>query len=106
MWKIYLMFSIFAGFMVATTVASFFPSLRMVVKPALCREGELIQQLPISNKRLNLFCRDNATGEERRVSFFPYLIICTAVYSLILALPVSLAVRGANAYLEAKNPVD
>ena len=47
-----------------------------------------------------------ATGAEERVPFFPYLIICTAAYALILALPVSLAVRGANAYLEARNPAD
>ena len=85
-----LVLSVFVGFMVASTGAFFFPQLRLVVAPVLCQDGELVQELPISNKHLNLYCRNEQTELDREIDFWPYLPVATAFYSALVFLPIGI----------------
>ena len=67
-----LLFSIFFGFMVATTGGFFVPSLRFATASVLC-DGKLDQRLPGSNKRLNLYCNPADGDEPYAVGFMLYL---------------------------------
>ena len=58
--------------MVATTGGFFVPSLRFATASVLC-DGELDQRLPVSNKRLNLYCNPADGDEPYAVGFMPYL---------------------------------
>ena len=83
--------SLFVGYMVATTGAFFVPALRFAGAPLLC-DGELVQRLPISNKRLNLYCRAPESGQERAIAFGPYLVITSLIYGLVAFLALLLVV--------------
>ena len=72
--------SLFLGFMITTTCAFFMPTLRMVTGPVLCSGGELVQELPISNKRLNLYCQRD--GKKEVVGLFSYLSVGMLIYSV------------------------
>lgn len=82
--------------MLATTGGFFIPRLRMVAAPLLC-DGQLEQRLPISNRRLNLYC-DPAEGEPYAVPFMPYLLVTTLVFAALAFVPLTglLWRKGAN----------
>ena len=67
-----LLFSMFVGFHGRTTGGFFVPSLRFATASVLC-DGELDQRLPVSNKRLNLYCNPADGDEPYAVGFMPYL---------------------------------
>ena len=58
--------------MVATTDGFLVPSLRFATASVLC-DGELDQRVPVSSKRLNLYCNPADGDEPYAVGFMPYL---------------------------------
>ena len=91
-----LMISIFLGFMLATTGG--FLSLACAWSPRhCCAMAQLEERLPISNRRLNLYC-DPAEREPYAVPFMPYLLVTTLVFPALAFVPLTglLWRKGAN----------
>ncbi|HMP42276.1 MAG TPA: hypothetical protein PKA05_18005, partial [Roseiflexaceae bacterium] len=103
--RIAIILSLFIGFMTASTVAFFYPPLRMVVGPVLCADGTLEQDLPISNRRLNLYCRNPVAGIDREIDMTGYMLVATPFYALLALLPIGMLTYRSARMLARLPPV-